>query len=178
MRIVLAHGASGNAASMQPHVAGLEARGLDAGAIDLPLRKAEKAVAAYREALGAFPEDPAELIIGGQSYGGRVASLLAAEPGEHVAGLVFFSYPLHRPGHPDWDERSQHWPTIEAPVLFLSGESDPFAKIDLLRKAIDERLPSATLITYPGQGHSLKKVLAEALDVTATFAADVARARA
>ena len=43
MRIVLAHGASGTAASMRPHVDGLRARGTDALAIDLPVRKAEMA---------------------------------------------------------------------------------------------------------------------------------------
>lgn len=169
MRVVLAHGASGSAASMQAHVAGLESRHVAASAIDLPLRKAEKAVEAYRSAVAGLDEKSAELVVGGQSYGGRVASLLVADGVERWGGLVFFSYPLHRPGHPDWDERSRYWPAIDVPVLFLSGRSDPFAKIDLLRKAIDERLPDATLVTYPKQGHSLKKVLDDALDVTAAF---------
>ena len=108
-------------------------------------------------------------MISGQSYGGRVASLLAAEPEPSCAALVCFSYPLHRPGHPDWDVRSSHWPDIDVPVLLLSGESDPFAKLDLLRRATGERLPKARLVTYPKVGHSLKPVLDDALDQAAAF---------
>jgi hypothetical protein len=169
MRVVIAHGSSGKAASMRPHVEGLEARGIAATAIDLPLRKAELAVPVYRERTEAQPEAPSRLIISGQSYGGRVASLLAAEDAAVCAGLICFSYPLHRPGQPDWDVRSAHWPSIAVPVLFLSGESDPFAKIDLLRRAIEERLPTASLATYPKIGHSLKAVLGDALGEAAAF---------
>ena len=43
--------------------------------------------------------------------------------------------------------RTSHWPTIRVPVLLLSGESDPFARIDLLRLAVTERLPEAELVT-------------------------------
>ena len=53
--IYLAHGASGNAASMRPHVAGLHRRGLEGHAVQLPVGLAEKAVPRYREqVLGAF----------------------------------------------------------------------------------------------------------------------------
>lgn len=169
MRVLIAHGASGKAASMQLHVDGLEARSVAARAIDLPLRKAERAVPAYREQAAAEAGAPSGLIISGQSYGGRVASLLAAEPEPVCAGLICFSYPLHRPGQPDWEERSSHWPAIDVPVLFLSGESDPFARIDLLRRALARRLPSARLVTYPRVGHSLKPVLDEALDEATAF---------
>ena len=59
------------------------------------------------------------------------------------------------------------------PVLLLSGESDPFAKLDLLRRAVDERLPSAALVTYPKVGHSLKAVLDDALDRAAVFVREI-----
>ena len=154
---------------MQPHVDGLAARGIEATAIDLPLRKAEKAVPVYRQHVETAAEPPARLVISGQSYGGRVASLLAAEEQPSCAGLICFSYPLHRPGQPDWDARSGHWPDIDVPVLLLSGESDPFARIDLLRRAVDERLPNARVITYPKVGHSLKSVLDDALEHAAAF---------
>ena len=173
MRVVIAHGASGKAASMSAHVAGLSDRGIDATAIDLPLRKAEDAVPVYRERAAAMPEPLADLIISGQSYGGRVASLLAAADAGSFAGLVCFSYPLHRPGQPDWEVRSSHWPSIDVPVLFLSGESDPFARMDLLRTAIAARLPGARLVTYPKVGHSLKSVLDDALVQVASFVAEV-----
>src|SRR3990170_264906 len=55
VRIVLAHGASGSAASMRPHVEGLRARGVDAHAIDIPKRRAEDAVPAYLAAVAALP---------------------------------------------------------------------------------------------------------------------------
>jgi uncharacterized protein len=177
MRILIAPGASGRVASMQGHVDGLAARGLQAVAVELPLRKAERAVPVYRERVTAQDLPRSEVVIGGQSYGGRVASLLAAEVPPSCAALVCFSYPLHRPGHPEWQERSAHWPAIEVPVLLLSGEADPFARLDLLRRAHDERLPAARLVTFPRVGHSLKSVLDEALDVTAAFVRGLPRAR-
>lgn len=177
MHVLIAHGASGKAASMGRHVTGLGARGIAATAIDLPLRKAEEAVPIYQGHVRARPEPPDELVISGQSYGGRVASLLAAEEADCCAGLICFSYPLHRPGQPDWLERSAHWPRISVPVLFLSGGSDPFARLDLLQRALGERLPSARLVTYPRVGHSLKAVLDDALDEAAAFVREVAGPR-
>jgi predicted alpha/beta-hydrolase family hydrolase len=177
VRVVIAHGASGNAASMQRHVAGLARRGVDGLAIDLPVRKAEAAVPVYRARIEELPEPAAELIIGGQSYGGRVASLVMAEPGITIAALICFSYPLHRPGQPDWEARTAHWPDIRTPVLLLSGESDPFARLDLLQRACAERLPAARLVTYPGLGHSLSPVLDAVLDQVVAFLDAIAMAR-
>ena len=166
--LVLGHGASGTSASMQPHVAGLAKRGIQAVAIDLPKRKAEQAVAAYAEQL---PDAP-RVAIGGHSYGGRVASLLAADRaalgGRTIAALVLLSYPLHRPGGPELGPRVAHFPSIDCPVLLLSGEADPFARIDLLREAV-ETLPDAELVTYPKIGHGLAPVLDDALDRVARF---------
>jgi len=150
---------------MRPWVDGLEARGFRATAVDLPVRKAEAAVSAYRDAADA----DADTTIGGHSYGGRVASLLAAEAATDVAGLILLSYPLHRPGQPDWQVRSVHWPLLRCPVLFLSGESDPFASIDLLRRAVSERLPTAALVTWPRLGHGLLPVRDEAIEWMAGF---------
>lgn len=161
--IYLAHGASGSAASMAPHVAGLKRRGVRGHAVGLPVGLAEKAVPRYR---GQVP-DLAQAIIGGQSYGGRVATLLAAD--ETPRGLVLLCFPLHRPGQPDGTTRVAHFSRIRCPALFLSGESDPFARIDLLRAAV-KKLPDARLVTYPGLGHSLSRVLDDALDRVAEFA--------
>ena len=47
--VYLAHGASGNAASMKPYVDGLHARNLSAQAVGLPVRKAEEVVGLYRD---------------------------------------------------------------------------------------------------------------------------------
>ena len=160
----LGHGASGNAASMAPFVEGLRRRGIAADAVDLPKRKAEDAVDAWRTAV---PDGPGT-VAGGHSYGGRVASL-AATAGVGYRGLVLFSYPLHPPGQPDrTDARIAHWPAIDCPVLLLSGESDPFARIELLRTVVD-RLPNAELVTYPRLGHTLKPVLDDVLDRVRAF---------
>ncbi len=164
MRVYLGHGASGSAATMAPFVEGLARRGIEARALQLPRRRAEDAVAALLEQV---PDAP-DVVVGGHSFGGRVASLAAAGGTRRFAGLVCFSYPLHRPGAPDLELRSAHWPAIACPVLLLSGESDPFARIDLLRVAAI-RLPDAELVTYPRLGHTLRPVLDDALDRVASF---------
>jgi pimeloyl-ACP methyl ester carboxylesterase len=163
-RILLAPGASGNPKQLAPHAAGLRERGYEVDIVSLPKGTAERAMPVFRDAIG---EDPSHVVTGGQSFGGRVASLLAAESAP--VALVLFAYPLHAPGrHEAWDERTAHWPRIANPVLLLSGESDPFARIDLLREAIG-RLPNATLVTYPGVGHGVGPVLDEALDTADAF---------
>jgi predicted alpha/beta-hydrolase family hydrolase len=97
-----------------------------------------------------------------------VASLAAAA-GAGYAGLVLFSYPLHPPGRPErTDDRMAHWASIECPVLLLSGEADPFARIELLRIAV-KALANAELVTYPRLGHTLRPVLDDVLDRVAAF---------
>lgn len=167
--LLLAPGASGSIERLAPHRSGLEARGLAVTLVELPRGRAERAVPVYEAALTAASLRTA---IGGHSFGGRVASLVSAD-GMGPAGLVLLSYPLHAPGrHDAWDERTRHWPRIACPVLLLSGESDPFARLDLLRSAVP-RLPDARLVTYPGIGHGLERVLDAALDEVAAFVASL-----
>lgn len=164
-RIVLAPGVSGGVERLQSHADGLRRRGLQVDLVALPRGAAERAVAPYRAALeGRELESTA---IGGHSFGGRVASLIAADT--RPGALVLLSYPLHAPGrHASWDARTAHWPSIACPVLLLSGEADPFARVDLLRRAV-ERLPDGTLHTWPRLGHGLGGVLDQALDLVAGF---------
>ena len=82
-------------------------------------------------------------------------------------GLVLFSYPLHRPGFTD-QLRTEHLPSIRCPTLFLSGDRDPFARLDLLKEAV-KLVPHARLEVFKGQGHGLLAVLDQALDVAAEF---------
>ena len=160
-RMLLGHGASGTAASMRPWVTELALHGVRAVALDLPRSNADRAVGVFRTAL----EDEPGAAIGGHSFGGRMASLLAAD--QPVKALVLLSYPLHRPGHPD-DLRTAHWPRIECPVLLLSGDRDPFAKVDLLRHEV-RRLRNAELVIYPGLGHGLLAVREDAAARVAAF---------
>ena len=159
--LLLGHGASGKAASMQPWVAALGRRGIVATALDLPVGKPEAAVDVFRRALAAAPGAG----LGGHSFGGRMASHLAAESA--VRALVLLSYPLHRPGHPD-ALRTEHWRRIRCPVLLLSGERDPFAKLALLRSEV-KKLARAELITYAGLGHGLLRVVEDASDQISAF---------
>jgi pimeloyl-ACP methyl ester carboxylesterase len=170
IRVYLGHGASGTAASMAPWVEGLRARGFEAHALSLPKRRAEDAVGALE---AQVPDEPG-VVVGGHSYGGRVASLSAAGmggSGRAYAGLVCLSYPLHRPGAPETAAaRTAHWPAIACPALLLSGTSDPFARIALLEASMPA-LPSGRLVTYPRLGHSLGPVREDALDRIAAFLA-------
>src|SRR2546427_10725028 len=105
MRVVLGHGASGTAASMKPYVVGFKRRGIDAIAVDLPRGGAERAVPVFIKTSGRGHE----VIGGGQSFGGRVASMAAVDA--DLCGLVPFSYPLHRPVFPP------HLPTQHRPQI-------------------------------------------------------------
>jgi hypothetical protein len=168
--IYLGHGASGNAASMRPYVVGLARRGIEAAAVDLPVRTAEDVVSIWTSTV---PDGPG-IAVGGQSYGGRVASLAAADPERRYDALVLFSYPLQPPGRPDKaDARVAHWPAISCPVLLLSGEADPMAPIARLREAV-KLLPNGRLISFARLGHTLKPVFDEALDLAAAFLAEAA----
>jgi len=144
---------------MKPYVSALQRRGLDARAIDLPRSNAERAVPVFAQKV------PAGSIAGGHSYGGRVASMTAVQV--RYAALILLSYPLHRPGHPE-DLRTEHWPQITCPVLLLSGDRDPFARIDLLRTSV-RRLKTAELVVYPGVGHGLLSVADDAMERAAVF---------
>jgi predicted alpha/beta-hydrolase family hydrolase len=157
--LLLGPGASGGVERLAPLIKRLGTVGMLARAVPLPRGTAERAIPVYRAAIDAA--DDHSLLIGGHSFGGRVASLLAAD-GASVRGLVLLSYPLHAPGrHDAWDARTEHWPRLRIPVLLLSGESDPFARIDLLRTAVADRLKGtdAELVTYPGLGHGLAPVV-------------------
>lgn len=165
VKVYLSHGASGSARSMAPHVEGLRQRGVTAEAVQLPRGAASRALSVYRAAVPAADD----AVIGGHSFGGRVASMLATEGGYRA--LVLLSYPLHRPGRPETaEERTAHWRSIDCPVLLLSGQRDPFARIDPLRTAV-RQLRTYQLVTYPGIGHGLGPVLDDALDRIAAFVA-------
>ncbi len=179
LRIFLGHGAAGSAASMAPWVDGLRERGYEAHAVTLPRRKAEDAVAAFEDQV---PDGP-DVVVGGHSFGGRVASLSAAgvgrsagEAGRRYAALVCLSYPLHRPGAPETaGARTAHWPRITVPALLLSGTSDPFARIALLEASMP-LLAHGRLVTWPRLGHGLLPVREAALDRIVAFLAEVGAA--
>jgi predicted alpha/beta-hydrolase family hydrolase len=64
-----------------------------------------------------------QLIIGGKSMGGRMASLIADE--REAAGLICLGYPFHPPGKPD-QLRVEHLTDLRTPALICQGTRDPF----------------------------------------------------
>jgi len=77
---------------------------------------------------------PRNLVIGGKSMGGRMASMVARELEDEdapVKGLVCLGYPFHPPGKPEKAEgRMAHLLDIKTPTLILQGTRDTFGTID------------------------------------------------
>ncbi len=94
------------------------------------------------------------VFLGGHSYGGRQATMLAAaEPGL-VDGLLLLSYPLHPPRKPE-QLRTDHFPNLSTPALFVHGSRDGFASIEELTAALT-LIPTRTeLLEIPSAGHEL-----------------------
>jgi hypothetical protein len=92
--------------------------------------------AATRLARTHYPE--LALLLGGHSFGGRMAShaFLEQDLGD-VAALVFGSFPLHPAGKPSTD-RAAHLADIERPMLFLSGTRDSLATGELLSGVVEQ----------------------------------------
>lgn len=166
--LVLTHGAGGNAqSSLLIAIAETFAHaGIAVLRCDLPFRQARRFgpprpgdAARDRQGLANAAAvlkkkvSPARIFLGGQSYGGRQASMLCAE--EKVAdGLVLLSYPLHPPGKPE-QLRTQHLPQLTIPVIFVHGTHDPFGSIEEIESA--RKLISAKTLLLPVEhaGHDL-----------------------
>ncbi len=71
------------------------------------------------------PAKNGQLVIGGKSMGGRMASLVANEA--NVDGLICLGYPFHPPGRPE-KLRVDHLRELKPPTLIIQGERDPFGK--------------------------------------------------
>jgi uncharacterized protein len=97
-----------------------------------------------------------DVILGGHSYGGRQASMLAADEPAIAAVLLLLSYPLHPPAKPA-QLRTAHFPRLAVPATFVHGTKDPFGTIAELDEA-RALIPAPTrLIPVEGAGHDLKR---------------------
>lgn len=94
------------------------------------------------------------LYLAGQSYGGRQSSMVAAEDSDVADGLLLLSYPLHPPGKPA-QLRTDHFPSLRTPALFVHGTRDPFGSVDELREAIKLIPAAARLQVVEGAGHGV-----------------------
>jgi uncharacterized protein len=95
------------------------------------------------------------IILGGRSMGGRMCSMLAAEHTLNVVGLVLICYPLHPPGKPD-RLRTDHFPNIDMPCLFISGSRDAFGTPEELAHHTGAITGTVTHHTIERADHSLK----------------------
>ena len=122
--------------------------------VDAP-KVAHSAVrAAVAEAAREVPDLP--LFAGGRSFGGRMTSQAQAlEPLPGVRGLAFIGFPLHPAGKPGID-RADHLKEVDVPMLFVSGERDALAELDLLKPVVNGLGDRATLHLIKAADHSLK----------------------
>ena len=168
--LVLTHGASSDcrAALLVAAAEALSAAGLCVLRCDLPFRQrrprgppspsgAAADRAGLRDAVGALRAlVPGRVFLGGHSYGGRQATMLAAEDPAVAAALLLFSYPLHPPGKRE-RMRTEHFPTLQVPAVFVHGTSDPFASLEELQEAVS-LIPAPTrIIPVERAGHDLRR---------------------
>ena len=99
--------------------------------------------------------DPASLVLGGRSMGGRICSMAVAD-GLPAVGLVLISYPLHPPGKPE-KPRTEHLPRLHVPCLFISGTKDAFGTPKELEKATKKIPGPVTYVWIDGAAHDLKR---------------------
>jgi predicted alpha/beta-hydrolase family hydrolase len=96
----------------------------------------------------------ARIFLGGHSYGGRMASILAASEPELVEARLLLSYPLHPPRQPQ-QQRTQHFQKLQTAALFVTGARDGFGTVAEMEAAL-QLIPARTrLLTIEGTGHEL-----------------------
>ncbi|MCC6363339.1 MAG: dienelactone hydrolase family protein [Bryobacterales bacterium] len=174
--VVLAHGAGSNARA--PLLVLVCRHFAEAGwlamRIDLPFRQQRasgppfpamqakdreglRAAAGVARGLGAR-----RVVLGGHSYGGRQATMLAAEDPSVAEALLLMSYPLHPPQKPA-QLRTQHFPNLRTRALFVHGTKDPFGSIAEMEAAVTLIPAAHRLIEVAGAGHDMKKKPFEAM---------------
>jgi predicted alpha/beta-hydrolase family hydrolase len=162
--LLLAPGASADRS--QPALVAIDDAATAAGVVvermDFPYRKAGRRapdrapvlVQAVCDEAASLAQRVAALVLGGRSMGGRMCSLAVAE-GLAAAGLVLISYPLHPPGRPE-KLRTEHFPLLRVPCLFVSGTRDAFATPHELAAACSAIPGPVTYHWIDGPGHSLR----------------------
>lgn len=122
---------------------------------------------AVRAGAGAGRLDVDDLYLGGRSMGGRICSMAVAD-GLEARGLVLISYPLHPPGKPD-KLRTEHFPRLEVPCLFVSGTKDTFGRPDELEAATAAIPGEVTHVWIEGGDHGLRRKDAAVVDAVTAW---------
>lgn len=168
--IALTHGAGGNCNTplLCAVADAFRDRGVTVLRFDLPFRQARQKGppgprdaprdrAGIQLALDALrPRTNGRLFLGGLSYGGRQATMLAADELQVADGLLLLSYPLHAPGKRD-QPRKAHFLNLRTPSTFVHGTRDPFGAIPDIEGAIATIPAAHRLIAVEGAGHDLKR---------------------
>ena len=139
--IVLAHGAGAPMDSlyMQTFAEGLAERGLHIIRFEFPYMDDRRTtgISSPPNRLPILLETWAaiidhfgtqNLIIGGKSMGGRIASMYAEKleiNKTSLKGVVCLGYPFHSPGKPE-NLRTEHFISLKTPTLICQGERDIF----------------------------------------------------
>jgi predicted alpha/beta-hydrolase family hydrolase len=166
--IVLTHGAGANCQSklLIEMSEAFAAAGFSALRIDLPFRierphgppspgSAARDRDGLRRAVTLLKEKArGSIFLGGHSYGGRQATILASEDSQLVNGLLLLSYPLHPPRKPE-QLRTGHFPKLKSPAFFVHGARDPFGTILEIQAALKLIPASHILLEVDGAGHDL-----------------------
>jgi len=108
-----------------------------------------------RRALGALKKiAPGPLFLGGHSYGGRQATMLAAADPGLIEGLLALSYPLHPPRQQS-QLRTSHFPKLRTRTLFVHGSRDPFGSPPEMEAALKLVPADTSLVIVEDAGHDL-----------------------
>jgi uncharacterized protein len=151
--LALGHGAGGGVSS--PDLRGAASAGTAAGLrvalIEQPYRVAGRRAPAPAAQLDAAwvsvvtqVLEGLPLVVGGRSLGARVACRTSGEVG--AVAVLCLAFPVHPPGRPE-KSRLAELDAVEAPVLVVQGESDPFG--------LPPPGPNRQVVTIPGT-HSLR----------------------
>ena len=166
--LILTHGAGANCESslLTALADAFCARGWTVLRCDLPFRQsrphgppprgsAERDQAGLRAAIDAMRRrEMGRIFLGGHSYGGRQATMLAAREPKVADRLLLLSYPLHPPKQPA-ELRTKHFPPLEVPSFFVHGTRDGFGTISEMESAL-RLIPARTeLLPIDGAGHEL-----------------------
>jgi predicted alpha/beta-hydrolase family hydrolase len=113
---------------------------------------------------------PDRLVLGGRSFGGRMCSMAVAD-GLPALGLALVSYPLHPPGRPE-KARTDHFPRLSVPCLFVSGRRDSFGSVAELEAATAAIPGLVTHVWIDGGDHGLRRKDAVVADAVAAWIAE------
>lgn len=157
----------------QPTLVALDRAAASAGMVvvrmDFPYRRAGRrapdrapvlieAVLSEAVGLSGIVGESGGLILGGRSMGGRMCSMAVASGGVPGArGLLLISYPLHPPGRPE-KLRTEHFPSLTVPCLFVSGTRDAFGTPEEMERATASIAGPVTHRWIEGKDHSLRGV--------------------